>query len=208
MQLVIPGDTVPKADAYGPGIEDGNSLVAGVYRELNGVSYVDTNTKQYVPAKRDNVIGVIVQRGTDQFKVSLQDHTRPVWLDYLAFENSTRRNRPNLQIGDVVYARVVAANRDTDAAIVCHDPQTGKSAGYGQLKEGNIISVSLGFARHLLFKGHPVLEELGAIYSYELAVGVNGKIWVKGPDNKTTLLICQRLQNENTIYKPSLYTDN
>lgn len=42
-------------------------------------------------------------------------------LDALAFEGVTKRSRPNLVPGDLVYARVKAAPRDADPEIVCVD---------------------------------------------------------------------------------------
>ena len=205
MAAVIPGDEVPNYEKYGPGIDSDRALVAGILQEQKNALLLNNNFKHYIPAKKDHVIGIVTQKGVDRLRVSLQNFTAPVYLDSLAFENATRRNRPNLQKGDVVYAQVISAERDTEAEIVCKDLQTGKSAGFGQLKEGNILNVSVGFARHLLFKGHPVLEELGAIYAYELAIGVNGRIWVKGSDIKATLLISQRNMDENRIFRRSSY---
>ena len=77
---------------------------------------------------------------------------------------------------------------------MCRCSHTGKAAGFGQLKEGNIISVGCGFARKLLFQGLPLLEELGSRYVFELAIGVNGKIWVKGQDLRTTLVVSERIK--------------
>lgn len=46
-------------------------------------------------------------------------------LDALGFEGVTKRSRPNLVPGDLVYARVKAAARDADPEIICTDA-TGK----------------------------------------------------------------------------------
>lgn len=45
----------------------------------------------------------------------------PAVLNFLAFEGATRRNRPKLAEGDLVYARVVMAHRDIDAELSCVD---------------------------------------------------------------------------------------
>ena len=39
-----------------------------------------------------------------------------------------------------------------------------------------------------------MLEELGSRYVFELAIGVNGKIWVKGQDLRTTLAVSERIK--------------
>lgn len=147
------------------------------------------------------VIGVITQRAGDVYRVSLQPKSKAVSLNQLAFENATRKNKPNLAVGDVVYARVVSAERDLECEIECYDSKTGKAAGFGPLKEGTITAVSLGFARELLFKGHPVLEQLAKRYAFEVAIGVNGRVWVKGPDAKSTYHICNAIQAANEEFR-------
>lgn len=58
-----------------------------------------------------------------------------------AFENVTRRNIPQLQRGDAVYARVTTADRGLSPGISCVSAM-GKSAGMGQLKGGCTFVVS------------------------------------------------------------------
>jgi exosome complex component RRP40 len=50
-----------------------------------------------------------------------------------------------------VYARVSLANKDMEPELDCVNPSTGKSDGYGELKEGFVIKSSLGLARRYLF---------------------------------------------------------
>ena len=45
----------------------------------------------------------------------------PALLPLLSFEGATKRNRPNLKAGDVVYARVAAASRDMEPVLTCVD---------------------------------------------------------------------------------------
>lgn len=194
MSTVLPGEIVPASRRYGPGIVDQHVLVAGELENTHNIPFIDTNLKRYQPAAKDLVIGTITMRGGDFYRVSLQPYSKPVRLSQLAFENATKKNKPNLKPGDVVYAKITSHHRDLETEIECCDSKTGKAAGFGQLKEGNIISVGCGFARRLLFQGSPLLEELGSRYVFELAIGVNGKIWVKGQDLRTTLAVSERIK--------------
>ena len=36
-------------------------------------------------------------------------------LSYLAFEGATKRNRPNVNVGDLVYAKLLVASSHTEA---------------------------------------------------------------------------------------------
>lgn len=57
-------------------------------------------------------------------------------LPALAFEGATKRNRPNLNIGTLVYAKVLpnANSRDAEPELTCVDLRTGKAEGFGELK--------------------------------------------------------------------------
>ena len=47
----------------------------------------------------------------------------------------------------MIYGRVSLAHRDMDPELECLDPTTHKADGYGELKEGLMVSCSLGLAR-------------------------------------------------------------
>lgn len=199
MPVVVPGDLVDLSSLKaGPGIDVWHdrprAQSAGYLSTSRGVSFVDSNTKRYIPSRGDLVIGVIQGRIMTDHRVSLQPFSRSVRLGELAFENATRKNKPKLVQGDVVYARVASADPALDPELECFDATTGKAAGFGQLQEGMLIEVGLGFARHLISEGHPVLDAIGKKYPYEVAIGVNGRIWIKGPDLQTTWRICQWIQ--------------
>ena len=197
---VLPGDVLPASQRYGPGTENGRALVAGRVEEHKNVVLISSNFKRYVPAARDLVIGVVHQRLADHYRVVLQPHSKPVKLDQLAFENATKKNKPNLVPGDVVYGRVLTTAPDLDDEIECYDSKTGKSTGLGQLKEGTVVNVRLGFARHLMYHGHPALDQLGKRQAFELAIGVNGRVWVQGPSPRATLEICRAIEEQDRLF--------
>ncbi|AGO11587.1 AaceriADL196Wp [[Ashbya] aceris (nom. inval.)] len=106
----------------------------------------------------------------------------------MAFPNATKKNRPTLKVGDLCYARVSSAEKDLEAELECMDSSTGRDAGFGLLDGGMVAEVSLGFARELLLnETFPLLPELARHAQFEVAIGVNGKIWVKAETLRTTL---------------------
>ena len=70
----------------------------------------------------------------------------------------------------------------------------------GELKGGMVFDVSMGMARRLLMAkqreggGIAVLEEIAEKVAFEVAVGRNGKVWVKSGGVKETLLVGRALQ--------------
>ena len=71
-----------------------------------------------MPCVGDNVIGMVIERHSDNLVVDIGGPFHAV-LNSLAFEGATRRNRPKLIEGDLVYARVTLAHRDVDTELSC-----------------------------------------------------------------------------------------
>lgn len=211
-QIILPGDVlddkIEENTVFGPGIyqvplSSPRPSKAGFLKSTtkrgNQVLYVDSNSKRYIPVAKDHVIGVISGKHSEGYRVTLQDHTSPVRLGQFAFENATKKNKPNLNNGTLVYGRVVTAEKDIESEIECYDSSTGKAAGFGELKGGYVFEVSLAYARELLFINPRILSSIGEAVSYEIAIGVNGKIWIDAPDNLTILKICQCIQKGEEI---------
>ena len=74
----------------------------------------------------------------------------------------------------------------------------------GELKGGMLFDISMAMARRLLMpkqkedRGIALLEEIGGKVAFEIAVGRNGKVWVKSAGVKETLLVGRALQETDT----------
>ena len=112
--------------------------------------------EQYVPAPSDPVIAQITNRGAEAYTVTLFS-AHAATLPALSFEGATKRHKPNLRIGALVYARIVSADRFTEPELTCVNPVTGKSDGFGDLKTTDergeksghamLFRISIGLAR-------------------------------------------------------------
>ncbi|KAJ7554985.1 hypothetical protein O6H91_05G018300 [Diphasiastrum complanatum] len=204
-QIVAPGDivldltTVSKTLRLGSGLrQDGGSITvmkAGRlrYSKPNKL-WVEGSQRRYIPNIEDVVIGIVVDRRFENFTIDINAPTYGI-LPVLAFEGATRRNIPNIQVGAAIYTRVVKAHRDINPELCCTDA-SGKSSGYGPLKGGYIFDCSTGLARALLSRPTcPVLEALGKSLSFEIAVGLNGKVWVNGSTPETIILVSNAITN-------------
>ncbi|KAK1750293.1 hypothetical protein QBC47DRAFT_394434 [Echria macrotheca] len=200
--IVLPGDTIdpaviptPRRNAIrlGPGlrhVQATNSIVPTVAGQLitdhgKGSMWVESSTGHYIPAISDLVIGQITRSQGDYYLVNLSPYTPNATLPHLSFEAATKKTRPQLNPGALVYARVTLANRHMDPELECVSQTTGKGDGLGPLTGGMVFDVSLGMARRLLlskpreYGGVAVLELLADEgLAFETAVGRNGKVWV------------------------------
>ena len=205
-RLVMPGEDISldsKAGlVVGPGLrrEEGERILVtrpGLLRTKNvnekEVCWVDCHSKRYVATRGENVIGGVLAKGGDIFRVDIGT-AEPASLSYLAFEGATKRNRPNVSVGDIVYAKLLVASSYTESELVCVDSY-GKKAGMGVLTGGGFMfSVSLNLVRKLLSPDCCLLNKLGETAPFEVAVGMNGRIWMRARSVKETMVLAQALQ--------------
>ncbi|KAK3114781.1 exosome non-catalytic core subunit rrp40 [Teratosphaeriaceae sp. CCFEE 6253] len=166
--------------------------------------WLEHTAGRYLPTVNDLVIAQIHHSSTDAFHCSLTPHTPFALLGQLAFEGVSKKTRPQLKSGDVVYARVSKVAKWEDVEIECVNSQTGKGEGMGPLKGGMVFEVSPAFARRLMMGtdregrskgGVVVLEEVGEKVKFEVAVGRNGRVWVDSGSVRETVGIGLLLQS-------------
>lgn len=221
-KVLIPGDVVPsgyiparkssKPLTLGPGLHYippstvSATLCGTLHRDLRkNALWLEASGGRYTPSSNDVVIAT-VQRSTPDFYIcSLTPYGGDVLLPQLAFEGASKKTRPQLVPGSLVYARVSAARRDMDSELSCVYAGSEKANGLGELKGGMIFSLGLPFCRRMLGKkvsasveedgaGIATLELLAEKLRFEIAVGRNGKVWVDGEGVRQTLVIGRALQ--------------
>lgn len=213
--VVIPGDNVTdsvtrlkKSIKIGTGLShQGDCVVVttgGCLRYRAPVTYyVETNSKRYYPSTGDHVVAMIEERQGDFYRVNLLSGGSAV-LHQLAFEGATKRNKPDLSKGDIIYARVTSALKDVESELVCtassgvnKEWTTGESV-FGQLHGGILIRLGLNMARRLLSPESVTLNCLGRHFKFEVAVGVNGIVWIKSSDVVSSVVIRNSILNASS----------
>ncbi|KAI9163396.1 Exosome complex component RRP40 [Paramyrothecium foliicola] len=210
--FVLPGDRIdpslipshPKKPLrLGPGLRhvppnDLFPTLAGqlVSEHQKNTIRVENAGGRYTPRVGELVIGTVNKSAAEVYYVSLSDYTTNAILPQLSFESATKKTRPILAPGALVYARVSLANKHMDVEIECVSPSTGKADGLGPLTGGMLYAVSLGMARRLMMPRAAqdgkviVLEELASAgLQFETATGRNGKFWVNSENVKTVIAV-------------------
>ncbi|RJE20647.1 exosome complex exonuclease Rrp40 [Aspergillus sclerotialis] len=164
----------------------------------NAVSILSFPNHRYIPTTNDLVIAQVHHSSAEYFHCMVTPQTPHALLAQLAFEGATKKTRPVLKQGDLVYARVlsIGVSAGAEVELTCVNPATGKAeqGGLGPLTGGMVFDVSTGLAARLTrassskaeyedgVAGLVVLDELGTklegIGGFEIAVGRNGKVWV------------------------------
>ncbi|KAK1866593.1 hypothetical protein I4F81_009109 [Pyropia yezoensis] len=104
--------------------------------------HVASRTRRYTPAAGDVVIGTILDRNADGYRVTI-GAAEAARLPGLAFAGATKRNKPALAPGALLFGRVAAASRAAEAELTCVEVGESVSwlsgeATYGELVGGNV----------------------------------------------------------------------
>lgn len=171
--------------------------------------------KRYRPFLEDRVVGIVEDRigpdgaGGDAYRINI-GASHPAVLSNLSFEGATKRNKPMFHPGQLLYARVCSLHPQLDPVLSCQlGPHDGgiprkdwmtNEGCYGELKGGTTVRISTGLARELLHPQNLVLNELAnAKLAFEVAVGVNGLLWVHSPYPEYTIMIQNAIANSEVL---------
>ncbi|KAK4874531.1 hypothetical protein RN001_013891 [Aquatica leii] len=197
--FVVPGDVIADLNSLngvtltGPGLhshEEHNCLLvtrAGTlcFKSPN-IYWVEGLQKRYYPKKGDLVVGIVTKKAGNIMKVDIGS-SELACLPLLAFEGATKKQKPDLQVGDVVYARLLSAHREMESELVCVDSYY-KAGKLGPLSsDGFVMTINLNFVNRLLDFNCPLLHTLGKKYVFEVAIGMNGKVWINSHNVNDTL---------------------
>lgn len=199
--VVLPGDqiTLPIPQSaggarkskliLGPGLRqvDGNvvSCTAGVLKQRSANTFwVDSYQKRYIPSKGETVIGLVIQKAGDIFRVDI-GASEPAALSYLAFEGATKKNRPDVSVGDLVFAKLLVAYKDFESELICVD-SLGKKMKLGVLSGGFVLTCSINLARRLRSSECPLMDSIKKHIRVplEVVVGMNGKVWINAKNER------------------------
>lgn len=201
-RVVLPGDRAEEAETtakakkviLGPGLrrQDDKVIVckAGTLKMRPPNTYwVDSYQKRYVPNRGELIIGCIVQKSGDIFRVDIGS-SDTACLSYLAFESATKKYRPDVNIGDIIYGKLIVANKDYESELVCVDSM-GKKGKLGVLHGGFVFNCSINLVRKILNDNCPLLKSIEREMQIpmEIVIGMNGKIWIKTKNVKDCIAI-------------------
>eukprot|EP00927_Polykrikos_kofoidii_P072784 TRINITY_DN68879_c0_g1_i1.p1 TRINITY_DN68879_c0_g1~~TRINITY_DN68879_c0_g1_i1.p1 ORF type:complete len:231 (+),score=34.80 TRINITY_DN68879_c0_g1_i1:200-892(+) len=214
--VCLPGDEVPLSGDIAAGLgvtvdQDSSrayATAAGLLKHQGDEVSVENLRKRYLPRGGDVVVGIITHRTADAYKVDIRAPS-PAYLPSLAFNSATRRNRPNLEVGALVFARVVSAHPDLETELSCVDLETKKAwttmeVQYGELKGGLNFEVALSAANRLVQADCFILDRLGKDFPYELCAGQNGRLWLQAQTARETVLLLQAIRRSFGMTDPQV----
>uniref|UniRef100_A0A915PV28 Ribosomal RNA-processing protein 40 n=1 Tax=Setaria digitata TaxID=48799 RepID=A0A915PV28_9BILA len=216
-EIHLPGDivslTVPgqkQTEVIGCGLErvvnkPDQLLVVqpGIRRVSHGKQWMAVHSRRYVPRKGDRIIGVVISTHGESFKIDI-GAADIAFISFLSFEGATRRNRPNLKVGDLIYASVAVATKHLEPELTCIDNE-GRARGMGLLPSGGFVfKTSLNLVRRILSPSSKLLSLLGKDIKFEITAGINGRIWIKGINVVEMVAVYQVIKDSEFVPEPDI----
>lgn len=178
-----------------------NSLISKKFSVLS-ISNTHTNDnayfigKFYFPIKEDTIVGVITQKSYEYYKVDINSSKEGI-LNCVDFEGATKKERPNLEVGDIVYCRVLMDSKYENCLLTCKSENNNKSwssgeSTYGQLKGGYLYNLSPYLCYKLIQEEDNVIKRIQDYLEVDIRIGLNGKLWIYTSNDD--------IQNNTKIY--------
>lgn len=158
----------------------------------------------YEPLPGDYVVGRVEASNAEGYRVKLMGAAVPGMLGAIAFDGATKRTRPHLNVDDLVYCRVLRVPRGGEAELTCCAAPKGprrewrtKGGTFGPLSsaEALVAVVPPPFAEALLARDAPVLHALAAHLPFEVAIGLNGRVWCRAATLGDAIVVVNVLEN-------------
>lgn len=113
-------------------------------------------------------------------------------------------------MGDVVYCMVIRSDKDSDFEVTCalpEDKQGWTTGGnyLGELKGGFISNVTTCFAKKLMQADDYLTARIGQTIAYQIAIGVNGRIWIESGDNITMIKLKNAIEAAEHLSQDAEY---
>ena len=67
-------------------------------------------------------------------------------------------------------------------------------AFFGELKKGLITKIPIAYARALMNNETTIFKTIQRYCNFEVAIGLNGKIWVAANDNNNTIIVSNAIK--------------
>jgi exosome complex RNA-binding protein Rrp4 len=163
-----------------------------------GLIMVDSNTQKlldsqndevyrsvgryYSPRVDDFVIGTITYKSSEFYKVDIGTYTHAV-LNSKDFEGATKKVKPNLNIGDTLFARIDKVNKFDNPLLSCISEGGDKNwtsgeSFFGVIKDGMVYNFPRIYTWEFIAEDNYALSRLRDFVGFEICVGYNGRMYI------------------------------
>ncbi|KAM0674290.1 exosome non-catalytic core subunit rrp40 [Gurleya vavrai] len=169
-KIAFPGDSLITKTI--PSFNEKSFIYGTLYSLQNAkTNFIISKSSRYVLQKDDMVIGKIILKMMDYYKVDI-GNGNIAFLPVLNFPLANKRNKPDLNIGEYVMARVIRKG-ESSSILQCEENWNVK---------GFVFEIGCFNCKKLMIKN--ILNEVGKEFNFQIGIGMNGRIWIYNEDVK------------------------
>ena len=204
-KIVIPGNKIGSLDENKPGrgaYKEGNDIYAyrlGILDERSGYVNVIPLSGIYDPVEGDTVIGVIEEVSKMNWMVDINaPYPAMLRVEEVPWHVEFGAAAKYLNIGDVIMANVAGVNEIGKIDV----SMRGKH--YRKVEEGIVVDIQASKVPRVIGRNGSMVSMLRDKTDCWIFVGQNGRVWIKGDDDKITLLVEAIRKIEREAHKQGL----
>jgi exosome complex component RRP4 len=177
-ELLAEGDYIAGSNTYKEGSKIYASRLGLVEYQGKTVQVIALNSV-YIPSPGDQVIGKIEDVNVYGWAVDINSPYKAVLRASDALNKPFKQQRDNLasflDIGDLIFAKVMAFDRTIDPLLTIREP------GLGKITQGQIVKVSPAKIPRIIGRKASMINLLKKETECKITVGQNGIILISGP---------------------------
>lgn len=145
----------------------------------------------------DKVVGFVNDKG-DTYRVELPNSKFNGILGLVSFEGATKRNRPNLQVGDCVHCLVATSRRGFEPQLTCATG-SGKAWVTGEAELGKLDRDSATCVVKCVVRDEAVAALRAHYKDMKVVAGANGVVWIRTQRTLDTSCVANALVNASKL---------
>lgn len=146
----------------------------------------------YSPKVDDLVVGTIISKNIEFYKIDIGTYSQAI-LGTAEFEGATKKTRPNLKVGDLIFAKVLKTNKFDSPILTCisNDGKSWSSgeAFFGPINQGHVFKIPLNLVNFYFFFGEKLFGRINDCVNYEFNLGHNGMMVINCENSNLILKI-------------------
>lgn len=159
------------------------------------LSVQPTKGKRYIPQINDLIIATVQDKGSTCYQLDINSY-RNAYLSIQGFNRATKNNRPQFNLYDIVYCRVIGTNKYAETEVTCLVPEvttdwSSKECYLRKQDNGIVFSISIPIYQTLIHNP-AIINTLRKYIEFDIIISDNYIVWIYS-DMSQKLIILQNI---------------
>jgi len=188
-EVFVPGDLLDDSglrSGSGTYVLDGKIYASrlGVKNVFSGTVNIIPLRGRYIPTPGDMVLGTIVDIGPSNWLVDINSpYPAPLHVNEVPWKVEFGDTSRFLKIGDTVMVKILMVDESMKIQVTMND------SGLRKLEGGQVAEIAHSKVSRVIGKSGSMIQMIKNMTDCRIFVGQNGRIWVDGDTESTTVAV-------------------